>query len=123
MLMVTPVTGAPVLSATLPRSTDTRFKSIVFGTTPVCIGFGPEYRNAVDANMLLAPVGSSGGATVLGSGGSPLPETRMLKDCVALPPRPSVTRTVTANVPDEPGVHVTSPPLLMLMPVGETESA
>src|SRR5215472_3778396 len=122
MLTLTPVSGAPVLSATLPRRTDERVKSMVPGATPVWIGLAPVYKNSVEAKKLLAPVGSSLGATVEGSGGNPLPDTLMLNAWVLLPPRPSVTRTVTPKVPLEPGVQVISPLELMLMFIGDTES-
>ena len=68
---VTPGRGCPLLFNTRPRTTAARTGRIVPKATPVWIGLGPEYKKAVDPATVVTSVGLVGGATVLGSGGSP----------------------------------------------------
>ena len=66
-----PEMGVPSPLRTRPRSTATRVISMVPGMTPVWMGSAPVYRNSVDEAMSVGTLGSTGGATVAGSGGNP----------------------------------------------------
>ena len=85
--MTTPERAFPSLVMIFPRNTAARFASIVPGATPVWTGTAPVYRNSVAFARLVATVGSIGGATVPGSGGSPPPGPREITRLTKLPSR------------------------------------
>src|SRR6266702_2370557 len=97
--MRAPGSGRPSRVRTLPRSTAARTGVIAPGVTSVWTGFGPPYRNAVEAATVVATVASIGVATVLGSGGNP--------DDVRVTERVTVVLFPAASVPTVAGLPLT----------------